>query len=56
MIKYYKKGCEYNWSDGCYAAGMKLHYHSHSMTDIDERTKNLLEASFYIDILMKFNL
>jgi len=48
MIRYFKKGCEYNWSDGCFAAGMKLRYHSDSITDIDERTKNLLEASFLI--------
>lgn len=55
MIKYYKKGCDYNWSDGCYAAGMKLHYHSYSITDIDERTKKILEASIYMDILILIN-
>lgn len=45
MIKYFKKGCEHNWSDGCFAAGMKLRYHSDSIADDDERTKNLLKAS-----------
>jgi hypothetical protein len=47
MIKYFKKGCEYHWSDGCFAAGMKLHYHSDSITDVDERTKSLLEANIF---------
>lgn len=46
MIKYFKKGCEYNWSDGCFAAGMKLRYHSDLITDVDEKTKSLIEASF----------
>lgn len=45
MIKYFKKGCEHNWSDGCFAAGMKLQYHKDSITDVDERNKSLLEAS-----------
>lgn len=46
MIKYFKKGCEYNWSDGCFAAGMKLRYHSEHITDVEERTKSLFQASF----------
>lgn len=45
MIKYFKKGCEFNWSDGCFAAGMKLRYHSNSITDVEERNKCLCEAS-----------
>ncbi|KAL4130692.1 hypothetical protein QTP88_008094 [Uroleucon formosanum] len=49
MIRYFKKGCEYNWSDGCFAAGMKLHYHSDSITDIDERTNNLLQSLQYLE-------
>jgi len=47
MIRYFKKGCEYNWSDGCFAAGMKLRYHSDSITDVDERTNSLLQVSFF---------
>lgn len=50
MIKYYKKGCEYNWSDGCFGAGMKLRYYSDLITDVDEKTKCLLEASFFVFI------
>jgi len=46
MIQYFKKGCKYNWSDGCFAAGMKLYYHSDSITNIDEKTIHLEEASF----------
>ncbi|XP_060850951.1 cytochrome c oxidase assembly factor 7 homolog isoform X1 [Rhopalosiphum padi] len=49
MIRYFKKGCEYNWSDGCFAAGMKLRYHSDSITDVDERTKSLLESLQYLE-------
>lgn len=45
MIKYFKKGCEHNWSDGCFAAGMKLRYHSSLITDVDERKKSFLEVS-----------
>jgi len=52
MIRYFKKGCEYNWSDGCFAAGMKLRYHSDSITDVDERTKSLLEVSFLGNTLL----
>lgn len=48
MIKYFKKGCEFNWSDGCFAAGMKLRYHSYSITDVEERTNCLTEASFVL--------
>lgn len=47
MIKYFKKGCEYNWSDGCFAAGMKLRYHSDSIIDPDEKAKSFIEASFF---------
>lgn len=45
MIKYFKKGCEFNWSDGCFAAGMKLRYYSDSLTNVEERTRSLLDAS-----------
>lgn len=45
MLKYFKKGCEYNWSDGCFAAGMKLRYHSDLITNDKERTQNLLQVT-----------
>lgn len=49
MLKYYKKGCEHNWSDGCFAAGMKLRYHSDSITNPEERAKSFIEASSFDD-------
>ncbi|XP_050520267.1 cytochrome c oxidase assembly factor 7 homolog [Daktulosphaira vitifoliae] len=49
MIKYLKKGCDNDSSDGCFAAGMKLNYHSHLINDIDEKTKSLQEGLQYLE-------
>ncbi|XP_050440800.1 cytochrome c oxidase assembly factor 7 homolog [Adelges cooleyi] len=49
MIKYLKKGCDHNWSDGCFAAGMKLNYHSNLIPNIEERTKSILEGLQYLE-------